>query len=116
MAFPCSEHDTQNVNSHVNSSTLSDFSLKARWSMSSPPSQNLATVFLFPPLHLASTRGRRSFTHQVVADDLMRVQLNTMDEERVVAFESDPCAMAERYAAVQFNGANYHRYAKSFLG
>ncbi|CAN0416073.1 unnamed protein product, partial [Hapterophycus canaliculatus] len=28
---------------------------------------------------------------------------------RVVVFESDPCAMAERYAAVEFNGANYYR-------
>ena len=48
---------------------------------------------------------------KVVADDLMRVQLNTMDEERVVAFESDPCAMSERYAAVEHEGAYYYRYA-----
>lgn len=47
---------------------------------------------------------------KVVADDLLREQLNTMDEERVVAFESDPCAMTERYAAVEFNGASYYRY------
>lgn len=47
---------------------------------------------------------------KVVADDLMRVQLNTMDEERVVAFEADPCAMVERYAAVAYNGAYYNRY------
>lgn len=40
----------------------------------------------------------------------MRVQLNTMDEERVVAFESDPCAMEERYAAVTYNEAQYFRY------
>lgn len=46
---------------------------------------------------------------KVVADALMRVQLNTMDEERVVAFESDPCAMAERYAPVEHNGAQYYR-------
>jgi len=46
---------------------------------------------------------------KVVADALMRVQLNTMDEERVVAFESDPCAMEERYAAVEHNGAQYYR-------
>lgn len=46
---------------------------------------------------------------QIVADDLMRVQLNTMDEERVAFFESDPCAMAERYDAVEFNGAKYYR-------
>ena len=47
---------------------------------------------------------------KVVADDLMRVQLNTMDEERVVAFESDPCAMSERYAAVEHEGAHYYRF------
>lgn len=52
----------------------------------------------------------RTPTLKVVADDLMRVQLNTMDEERVVAFESDPCAMKERYAAVEHEGAQYYRY------
>lgn len=41
----------------------------------------------------------------------MRVQLNTMDEERVVAFETDPCAMEERYAPVEHNGAQYYRYS-----
>lgn len=46
---------------------------------------------------------------KVVADTLLRVQLNTMDEERVIAFESDPCAMEERYAAVEFEGAHYFR-------
>eukprot|EP00903_Cladosiphon_okamuranus_P018631 g17149.t3 len=46
---------------------------------------------------------------EVVADDLMRVQLNTMDEERVVEFETDPCAMEERYAPVEHNGARYYR-------
>lgn len=40
----------------------------------------------------------------------MRVQLNTMDEERVVAFEVDPCSMAERYAPVEHNGAQFYRY------
>lgn len=53
-----------------------------------------------------------TFSCKVVADDLMRKQLNTMDEERVVAFESDPCAMEERYAAVLHNGAHYFRYTK----
>lgn len=47
--------------------------------------------------------------HKVVADDLLREQLNTMDEERVVAFESDPCAMQERYAAVDYRGAKFYR-------
>lgn len=53
---------------------------------------------------------------KVVADDLMRVQLNTMDEERVVAFETDPCAMEERYAPVEYNGAQYYRYTAGAQG
>lgn len=39
----------------------------------------------------------------------MRKQLDTLDEGRVVAFESDPCAMEERYAAVDYKGASYFR-------
>lgn len=50
---------------------------------------------------------------QIVADELLRVQLNTMDEERVVAFEYDPCAMEERYASVEHEGAQYFRYLRS---
>lgn len=53
----------------------------------------------------------RSNCLQVVADALMRVQLNTMDEERVNSFETDPCAMADRYAPVDYNGAQYYRYS-----
>lgn len=41
----------------------------------------------------------------------MRKQLNTLDEAIVIAFEFDPCAMEERYAAVHFEGANYFRCA-----
>lgn len=47
-----------------------------------------------------------------MADELLRVQLNTMDEERVVYFESDPCAMQERYAPVEYEGGEYFRYLR----
>ena len=46
---------------------------------------------------------------KVVADDLLRLQLNTMDEERVASFESDPCKMTDRYAPVEHEGALYYR-------
>ncbi|CAM9450628.1 unnamed protein product [Ascophyllum nodosum] len=46
---------------------------------------------------------------EVVADDLLRLQLNTMDEERVASFESDPCKMTDRYAPVEHEGALYYR-------
>lgn len=46
---------------------------------------------------------------KVVADEMLRLQLNTMDEERVVSFESDPCAMKDRYGPVAHEGGLYYR-------
>lgn len=43
---------------------------------------------------------------------MLRVQLNTVDEERVAAFESDPCAMKDRYDPVLHEGAYYYRYGR----
>ncbi|CAM9417789.1 unnamed protein product [Discosporangium mesarthrocarpum] len=46
---------------------------------------------------------------EVVADMTIRINLDTVDEERIISFESDPCAMKDRYPLVQHEGASYAR-------
>jgi hypothetical protein len=46
---------------------------------------------------------------EVVADPLTRIQLNTVFEEKVVSFESDPCGVTAIYGVHGFKGRKYTR-------